>query len=37
MVLLSHLFGMEEAEAMAALSSLDTILSGRSPVQVVHG
>jgi len=37
MVLLSRLFGMEEAEAMAALSSLDTILAGRSPVQVVHG
>jgi ribonuclease P/MRP protein subunit RPP1 len=35
MVLLARLFGMEEAEAMAALSSLDSILAGRSPVQVV--
>jgi ribonuclease P/MRP protein subunit RPP1 len=35
MVLLARLFGMEEREAMAALSSLDSILAGRSPVQVV--
>jgi ribonuclease P/MRP protein subunit RPP1 len=35
MVLLARLFGMEEAETMAALSSLDSILAGRSPVQVV--
>jgi ribonuclease P/MRP protein subunit RPP1 len=37
MVLLSCLFGMEEGEALAALSSLDSILAGRAPVQVVHG
>lgn len=37
MLLLSRLFGMGEGEAMAALSSLDSILAGRSPVQVVHG
>jgi ribonuclease P/MRP protein subunit RPP1 len=37
MVLLARLFGMEEAEVMEALSSLDSILSGRSPVQVVRG
>jgi ribonuclease P/MRP protein subunit RPP1 len=37
MVLLARLFGMEEAEVMGALSSLDTILGGRSPVQVVRG
>jgi ribonuclease P/MRP protein subunit RPP1 len=36
-VLLARLFGMEEDEAMAALSSLDTVLAGRSPVQVVQG
>jgi ribonuclease P/MRP protein subunit RPP1 len=36
-VLLARLFGMEEEEAMAALSSLDTVLAGRSPVQVVQG
>ena len=37
MVLLARLFGMEEAEVMASLSSLDSILSGRSPVRVVQG
>jgi len=37
MVLLVRLFGMEEAEAMEALSSLDSVLAGRSPVQVVRG
>jgi ribonuclease P/MRP protein subunit RPP1 len=37
MVLLARLFGMEEAEAMASLSSLDSILAGRSPVRVVRG
>jgi ribonuclease P/MRP protein subunit RPP1 len=36
-VLLARLFGMEEEEAMSALSSLDTVLAGRSPVQVVQG
>ncbi len=37
MILLARLFGMDEGEATAALSSLDTILAGRSPVQVVPG
>ncbi len=37
MVLLARLFGMEEDEAIASLSSLDSILSGRSPVRVVRG
>jgi ribonuclease P/MRP protein subunit RPP1 len=37
MVFLARLFGMEEGEVMGALSSLDSILSGRSPVQVVRG
>ena len=37
MVLLARLFGMEEDEAMGALSSLDSILTGRSAVQVVRG
>jgi len=36
-VLLARLFGMEEDEVTGALSSLDTILAGRSPVQVVPG
>ena len=36
-VLLGRLFGMEEDEVTGALSSLDTILAGRSPVQVVPG
>jgi ribonuclease P/MRP protein subunit RPP1 len=36
MVLLAGLFGMEEADVMGALSSLDSILAGRSPVQVVR-
>ena len=36
MVLLARLFGMEEDEAIASLSSLDSILSGRSPVRVVR-
>jgi ribonuclease P/MRP protein subunit RPP1 len=36
MILLARLFGMEEAEATEALSSLDAILAGRSPVQVVR-
>jgi len=36
MVLLAGIFGMEEAEVMAALSSLDSVLVGRSPVQVVR-
>ncbi|MDD1661840.1 MAG: ribonuclease P [Methanomicrobiales archaeon] len=36
MVLLARIFGMEEAEVMGALSSLDSILAGRSPVQVVR-
>jgi ribonuclease P/MRP protein subunit RPP1 len=36
-VLLARLFGMEEAEVRGALSSLDSILAGRSPVQVVRG
>jgi len=36
MVLLAGLFGMEEAEVTGALSSLDSILAGRSPVQVVR-
>ena len=36
-VLLARLFSMEETEAMGALSSLDSILAGRSPVQVVRG
>ncbi|HMA06009.1 MAG TPA: RNase P subunit p30 family protein [Methanomicrobiales archaeon] len=35
-VLLARLFGMEEAEVTGALSSLDSILAGRSPVQVVR-
>jgi ribonuclease P/MRP protein subunit RPP1 len=35
MVLLASLFGMAEAEVTAALSSLDSVLAGRSPVQVV--
>ena len=34
--LLAGLFGMEEAEVTGALSSLDAILAGRSPVQVVR-
>lgn len=37
MALLARLFGMEEGEVMGALSSLDSILVGRSPVQVVRG
>lgn len=37
MVFLARLFGMDEGEVMGALSSLDSILSGRSPVQVVRG
>jgi ribonuclease P/MRP protein subunit RPP1 len=37
MVFLARLFGMEEGEVTGALSSLDSILSGRSPVQVVRG
>jgi ribonuclease P/MRP protein subunit RPP1 len=37
MALLAGLFGMEEAEVTGALSSLDSILAGRSPVQVVRG
>jgi ribonuclease P/MRP protein subunit RPP1 len=37
MVFLARLFDMEEGEVMGALSSLDSILSGRSPVQVVRG
>jgi ribonuclease P/MRP protein subunit RPP1 len=37
MILLARLFGMEEAEVMEALSSLDSILAGRSPVRVVRG
>ena len=36
-VLIARLFGMEEGEVMGALSSLDSILVGRSPVQVVRG
>jgi len=36
-VLLARLFGMEEEEVMGALSSLDSILAGRSPVRVVSG
>jgi ribonuclease P/MRP protein subunit RPP1 len=36
MILLARLFGMEEGEVMGALTSLDTILAGRSPVQVVR-
>jgi ribonuclease P/MRP protein subunit RPP1 len=36
MVLLSRLFGMEEDEVTGALSSLDSILAGRSPVRVVR-
>jgi ribonuclease P/MRP protein subunit RPP1 len=35
MVLLSSLFGMAEDEVMAALSSLDSVLAGKAPVQVV--
>ncbi|HUK93293.1 MAG TPA: RNase P subunit p30 family protein [Methanomicrobiales archaeon] len=34
---LARVFGMEEGEVTGALSSLDSILSGRSPVQVVRG
>ena len=37
MVLLGRLFGMDEVEVTEALSSLDSILAGRSPVQVVRG
>lgn len=37
MILLARVFGMEEGEVMGALSSLDSILAGRSPVQVVRG
>jgi len=37
MVLLARIFGMEEGEVIGALSSLDSILAGRSPVQVVRG
>jgi hypothetical protein len=37
MILIARLFGMEEGEVMAALSSLDTIIAGRSPVRVVRG
>jgi ribonuclease P/MRP protein subunit RPP1 len=37
MALLAGLFGMEEAEVTGALSALDSILAGRSPVQVVRG
>ena len=37
MALLAGLFGMEEAEVTGALTSLDSILAGRSPVQVVKG
>jgi ribonuclease P/MRP protein subunit RPP1 len=36
MVLLARIFGMEEPEVMEALSSLDTMLAGRSPVRVVR-
>jgi len=36
-VLLGRLFGMDEVEVTEALSSLDSILAGRSPVQVVRG
>ena len=34
---LARVFGMEEGEVTGALSSLDSILSGHSPVQVVRG
>jgi ribonuclease P/MRP protein subunit RPP1 len=36
MALLAGLFGMEEPEVTGALSSLDSILAGRPPVQVVR-
>jgi ribonuclease P/MRP protein subunit RPP1 len=36
-VLIARLFGMEDGEVTGALSSLDSILVGRSPVQVVRG
>jgi ribonuclease P/MRP protein subunit RPP1 len=37
MVLLARVFGMEEPEVKAALSSLDALVEGRSPVRVVRG